>query len=92
MVGMEGFEPPASCSQGKRASQTALHPAKSYKQNYNLLGKTRQVLTVALRTKKCPACAGRGEIELTKAEYPYYVLFKSKLYKNFLYLLQAGII
>ena len=26
VVGMEGFEPPASCSQGKRASQTALHP------------------------------------------------------------------
>ncbi len=29
LVGMEGFEPPASCSQGKRASQAALHPVIS---------------------------------------------------------------
>ncbi len=27
MVGAEGFEPPASCSQGRRASQAALRPA-----------------------------------------------------------------
>ena len=33
LVGMEGFEPPASCSQGKRASQTALHPELSNARN-----------------------------------------------------------
>ena len=26
MVGARGFEPPTSCSQGRRASQTALRP------------------------------------------------------------------
>ena len=25
-IGVGGFEPPASCSQGRRANQTALHP------------------------------------------------------------------
>lgn len=40
---MSGFEPPASCSQGKRADQTALHPENAG---------TRSLTTVRMRLSK----------------------------------------
>ncbi len=34
LVGMKGLEPPASCSQGRRASQTAPHPDADFRPSY----------------------------------------------------------
>jgi hypothetical protein len=42
MVGVAGFEPAASCSQGTRANQAALHPEHAV---YKTLGEKWQVPT-----------------------------------------------